>query len=231
MLIPHDRKDCVNHDTRELVLDENHFITATESYDYLGYHIHYSLSAFYTILERIKAAERARGALSKVFRSKYYSLEAKGRIYLSTVVPILLNGCENWALTHNDIAYIRTTHRSCVRMMTRKPIWRQRLAHEPTSALEKSLGIRDIMYYYRRRTLRWIGKIIIMPHNGHPHQLLHSWAAARRKTGRPQMSVRAAHANLINDSNILDKSLRGIKNIAAHETAWKNEIEKIATYY
>lgn len=116
-------------------------------------------------------------------------------------------------------------------MMTRKPIWRQRLSHEQTSDLETSLGIRDIEYYYRRRTLNWIGKLVSMPDYRLPRQLLHSWASAKKKKGRPQMSVRTAHANLLADSCLPDKTIRGVKGTVMHAAAWKCDIEKIALNY
>ena len=41
------------------------------------------------------------------------------------------------------------------------------------------------------------------------------------------MSIRSAHANLLSDCSIPDKSIQGLKGIVKHEAAWKTEIEKI----
>lgn len=71
MLVPHDRKTYAQYDLSDMFIGPDQFISFVDSFVYLGFHIHHSLSASFTITERIKAAASARGALSKVFRSKY----------------------------------------------------------------------------------------------------------------------------------------------------------------
>ena len=165
------------------------FIPFTETFRYLGSHIHSSLSDKHEIELRISAASAMFGSLKSTLCARQVSLPRKGRIFSVLVHSILLYGSEAWALTRELSQSLLSLHNKCVRKMNRITLEQTEQYRITTSSLEAKLGIRSIQAIIDNRCMRWAGHVARMPEQRAPRRLLSSWVRAKRPIGRPQMSI------------------------------------------
>ncbi|MGB0627641.1 MAG: hypothetical protein ACPGQ5_13845, partial [Alphaproteobacteria bacterium] len=186
--IPATVADYATANLAPIALGGGAVITTCDEFRYLGSMISYRVDDSVDVDARVKAAAKAFGALSKpIFRSPRVDKDAKGRVYESLVVSILLFGCETWSLTKRSMLRLRTFHRRCCRtmcMVSRRTVWKHRLT---AGHLEGELGIRSLESYLASRALRWLGHVRRMPMTRLPRLFLASWVNSSRHVGRPRM--------------------------------------------
>ena len=94
------------------ITDDGGYITACELFPYLGSQFSHSLRDSIDVKHRIKKASKAFGTIRKeIFANRQIKEEAKVKIYLKLIVPILLYGSETWQLLKSDQDKLEYFHR------------------------------------------------------------------------------------------------------------------------
>jgi hypothetical protein len=158
-------------------------------FKYLGTYISRTGSDLADVDSRVESAGKAFGALSSnVFKTTSVTRTAKRAVYEGEILSILLYGSESWLLTETVLQRLRCFHARCVRAMcrvTRTHTWEARIS---TWELTQELGLESIDVYVKRRLLRFVGHIALMPFDRTPRRMLSSWVAAPRPSGGQLMT-------------------------------------------
>jgi hypothetical protein len=124
------------------------FIPMVQSYVYLGYLLHSSLSDAPAIRARISSALSLFGSLRKdLLGTKEARKEVKRTVFVGMVIPMLLYGAEVWITTSALQREINTAYRRMVRAMMRVNLKTTRLHRISHTHLLGKMGLDDIQSY------------------------------------------------------------------------------------
>ena len=147
---------------------------------YLGSTVDYSYSL--GILEdevrRIAEATKIHGRLKPIWRSRKFSRNIKGRLFLVCVCSTLIHGCENWALPGAASHLINKFWYNRIRNILGISWFRmrnQRITNEQSAAM---LGGPDWRVLVGRRYTRWLRHVARMAPTRLARQALFSFAKA-----------------------------------------------------
>lgn len=122
--------------------------------------------------------------MQRLWGMKRMSVAVKMRCYTGYVLPILLFGCEAWALTVKQAERLERVHSSCLRQILGVRLCdRHTLEH-----IRQQCGTVSLAAYLQAARLRWLGHVVRMDEGRMPHVVLFSGLyGAKRPTGRPPM--------------------------------------------
>lgn len=189
MYCPKPHKAYGDEDTGRFMVDGDGFIEFTREFKYLGSIISTTLTSDADVDKRIKSATAIFGALgTSLFKRKDISPLAKGKVYETLVLSVLLYGSECWSLREELFARINAFHNRCVRTMCRITIAHTIRCHIRSESLYERIGIHPLRTYYEIRLLRWAGHLARMDMTRLPRKLLTGWVAHPRPNGCPIMT-------------------------------------------
>ena len=93
------------------------------------------------------------------------------RCYSAYVLPILLFGCETWALTQQQLGGLERVHSSCLRQILGVRVSDR---HKLVDTGRKQCGTVSLADHISAARLRWFGHIVRMEHGRIPHIALFS---------------------------------------------------------
>ena len=159
----HDPSTFDGTDLSPIDLGEGKFVPITDNVCYLGKIMSRDCTDNLDIVNRIKRASNAFGALRKsIFSNAKVSSKVKASVYESLILPIVLYGSESWCLTEKLYQLLRLFHRSCVRSMCRVNLHHVRKFHISNEKLLERLGLLSIDCYVIKRQLAWAGHVALM---------------------------------------------------------------------
>ena len=120
--------------------------------------------------------------MKQLWGMKRMKVTTKMRCYNAYVLPILLFGCETWALTQQQLVDLERVHLRCLRQILGVHLSdRQTLEH-----IRKQCSTVSLADHIRAARLRWFGHVMRMEHGRIPHVVLFSnLSGASRPRGRP----------------------------------------------
>ena len=138
----------------------------------------YSLGILEDVVRPIAEATKIHGRLKPIWRSRKFSRNIKGRLFLVCVCSTLIHGCENWALpgaaSHliNKFWYSRIRNISGISWVRMRD---QRITNEQSAAMS---GVPDWRVLVGRRYTRWLRHVARMAPTRLARQALFSFAKA-----------------------------------------------------
>ena len=185
-------------DTERIFIEEDKLISSCEEFQYLGSKITSSLECDTDIDNRIKKAQFLFYMLNKsVFRRRDLDMDTRCRVYVATIINILLWGCESWPLTKKNRQKLDVFHNRCCRRFLNISIFDVIADHSLTNKfIYTETGIKPLSTYVELRRVRWLEKIANMRECRNPRKLLGAWIRNPRrneKSGRPQQTIRHAY--------------------------------------
>jgi len=139
------------------------------------------------IRTRIMAASRCYYGLIKHLRSKLISKRTKCQLYKTLIRPVLMYGCESWAVKKSDEQMLLTFERKVLRTIfgavREGERWRTRYNFE----LARDFGEPNIVAVVKVQRLRWAGHLVRMEETRAPSMLFRNNLEGRRGVGRPKM--------------------------------------------
>jgi len=157
-----------------------------DGFDYLGARVTKHGGVEDDIKSHLGKATAAFNKLAKIWRSGQLSKNAKIRIFKSSIIAVLLHGCETWKMTKRDEVKLDTFLHKCLRRLL-KIYWPMRVTMEE---VRERAGTYTISEQIRRWRWRWIGHVLRMDHQQYPRIAL-TWAPeGKRSRGRPKETWR-----------------------------------------
>ena len=166
-------------------------VDLVDSFVYLGSKISGNSSpspALPEVRRRIALAHSCFGRMSRVWSSTALSKHLKWRLLETTVIPILMYGCETWTLSASVCSAIDAFHRKCLRSILSFR-WFDRVRN---SALYAHAGDPvPISTRVRQRRLQFLGHVARLPEDVPSRRLLMAASRPpprgwRRPPGRPR---------------------------------------------
>lgn len=199
-------------------------IEQVQSFKYLGSEIGSSGQALVDINARVAKAAAAMNALKSLWRKRNVSIKTKKRVYLASVRPVLMYGCESWpVLKQHERKLDVFEHRSWRRILRISY-----LDHVTNDEVRRRFGVEEtIAAYVKKRRLVWFGHVARMPVNRLPHRILFSTVNPVWK--RPTGGVRKTWLRKIHqDLNVppVKRSFRG--NINRWKANWLFHCQQLA---
>ena len=148
---------------------------------YLGSLLHSDLADLHDVNTRLKKASMAFGALrDRVFSSRGAPDRLKGRLYQSSVLAVLLYGCESWCLKAEDITLLRNWHNKRIREMRRVTMCLTYVHRITSVGVQKHTEIFSLAHYLASCTLLWTGHIARITKNRAPQRPMLPWVGEPR---------------------------------------------------
>jgi hypothetical protein len=123
--------------------------------------------------------------LKNQLRSHYISIKTKCKLYKTLIKPVLLYGCETWAMGKNDESKISIFERKVLRKIygpvNDKGKWQIRYNNE----LYQLLGEPDIIKEVQARRVRWLGHLFRGNESNPCRKLRFKRPEGTRQVGRP----------------------------------------------
>jgi hypothetical protein len=130
-------------------------------------------------------ANRRYYGLKNQLRSHYISVKTKCKLYKTLIQPVLLYGCETWAIGKNDESTISIFERKVLRKIygpvNDKIIWRIRYNNE----LHQLLGEPDIIKEVKASRVRWLVHLFRGNESNPCRKLTFTRPEGTRRVGRP----------------------------------------------
>lgn len=178
-----------NVDLSDVIIDEKRYLPIVDEFCYLGSIVTNDCTDEKDVDTRIAKASGAFGMLRKcLFASSDITNKAKGSIFRSLILPILLYGSECWCMTESLLRKIRSFYHGCIRSMCRVNRKHTFLHRISTDELLERVGLESIETYIYRQQLRWIGHVSRMDWDRLPRKMLSSWVVSKRPRGCPKMT-------------------------------------------
>lgn len=189
-LFMYDNPDTLDDvDLSDIIIDENRYLPIVNEFCYLGSIVTNDCTDEKDVDTRIAKASGAFGMLRKcLFASSDITNHAKGSIFRSLILPILLYGSECWCMTEIMMRKIRNFYHNCVRNMCRVNRKHTYLHRISTAELLDRVGLESIETYIYRQQLRWAGHVSRMNWDRLPRKMLSSWVVSKRPRGCPKMT-------------------------------------------
>ena len=162
-------------------------IERVRSFKYLGSHVTEGNEMDTEVNYRIQTANKCYYSLQTLMKSRGISMRTKLRTYNSIIKPIVLYGCETWALTQRQESRLLVFENTILRRIL-GPIfdpdegWRIRHNHAIRAITGQPL-ITDAVKSHR---LRWAGHVARMADDRMPKIALDALMPGNRPRGRPK---------------------------------------------
>ena len=152
-----------------------------EHFKYLGSYISVDSDIEKEISARIGQAANSFNKLQNIWRSTILSKSTKIKIYKSNVRSVLLYASETWRTNQRIESRLRGFEGRCLRRIL-KIHWEQRITNEEIS---RRTGVNNITEEVKKRRWKWLGHLLRMDRNRHPHAALRWAPPGKRRRGRP----------------------------------------------
>ena len=120
--------------------------------------------------------------MKQLWGMRRMQVTTKMKCYNAYVLPILLFGCETWALTQQQLDTLERVHSSCLRQILGVRVSDRHKLVE----LRKQCGTVSLADHISAARLRWFGHIVRMEHGRIPHIALFSTIPEKsRPVGKP----------------------------------------------
>lgn len=148
---------------------EGQALEVVNEFTYLGSSISSDGDASSDIQQRIQKAQGAFSMLGKLWKNRRVALATKRRVYLASVRPVLMYGCETWPIKASHIQKMEVFERRCWRRILRVRMW----DHVTNDQLAQRIGI-DVTVgkLIKIRRLKWFGHVSRMDNCRLPKILL-----------------------------------------------------------
>ena len=173
---------------------------------------------------RIAAGTRCSWALDNSLRSRMLSRSTKTQIYTTIIRPVVLYGCETWALTKQLESKLEVFQRSILRRIW-GPVWddeagewRRRHNHE-LIALSELPPISNVI---RSQRLRYAGYIARMEERRLTRRVILGSPIGTRPRGRPR---KRWIDNVTEDLNILEVNHNEWMELAEDRALWRQTVK------
>ena len=168
--------------TKDIHINDNNFISHTDTFKYLGSLITSDLNDDTDINARIKSARQMFSSIRRnVLCNKSLQTKTRKRLFLATVVNQLLWGCESWATKERNLQNMRCFYDECIRTMNHTTCLKLHETRKTMAQLRKEFdNIESLHQIYYKRRLAWFEKIAVMKsHNAeetrNPRKFLKCW--------------------------------------------------------
>ena len=199
-------------------------LEAVSSFKYLGSTITSRNLIQEEVRLRIAAGTRCSWALDTAFRSRILSRATKTQIYTTIIRPVVLYGCETWALTKQLENKLEIFQRSILRRIW-GPVWdgeagewRRRHNHE----LIALSGLPPISNVIRSQRLRYAGHIARMEERRLTRRAMLGKPVGTRPRGRPR---KRWLDNVVEDLGILEINPNEWMGLAEDRTFWRRTVK------
>jgi hypothetical protein len=200
---------------------EAHYVS---SFKYLGGVVDTSASWEAEITARISKSRGTFAKMQRVWGTRSMSVKLKMQCFRAYVLPVLLFGCETWALTQKQANRLEVVHSDCLRQILNvRRADRHSKQHLWSQCQTVSLG--DHLTAHR---LRWLGHVLRMGEERYPYQalfsLMHDAGAAPR--GAPPMSWEKC---VTRDLQALGQptNMHDLKNACALRGPWRSMLYRV----
>jgi hypothetical protein len=151
-------------------------------FKYLGGIVSTACDCALEVRARIGKALGRFAQMKQLWGMRRMPVTTKMRCYSAYVLPILLFGCETWALTQQQLGSLERVHSSCLRQILGVRVSdRHKLVD-----IRKQCGTVSLADHISAARLRWFGHIVRMEHGRIPHIALFSTIPEKsRPRGRP----------------------------------------------
>ncbi|XP_060570017.1 uncharacterized protein LOC132728386 [Ruditapes philippinarum] len=152
-----------------------------KDFKYLGSYISADSNIEKEISTRIGLAAQAFKRLQNIWKSTALHTKTKLKIYTSNVRSVLLYASETWRTNTKVESRLRGFESRCLRRIL-KIRWQQ---HVTNVEVNRRSGITNIVQEVKSRRWRWLGHVLRMNTQRHPHKVLRWTPQARGKRVRP----------------------------------------------
>lgn len=197
-------------------------IEIVQNFHYLGTMINNNHNELQEIQNRILKANRTYYALLSMFKSKNVHPYTKIRLYKTMIRPVLIYGCETWAMTKNSENLINAFERKILRRIfgpiNDQGIWRIRYNRELYQQYKEA----ELSTVVKFKRLQWAGHVQRMEESSIPRKAMKGKMFGKRHVGKPQK--RWIDAVKEDSQQIL--RCRNWEKIAMDRDEWRTRIVK-----
>ena len=186
-----------------------------EHFKYLGSYISVDSDIEKEISARIGQAANSFNKLQNIWRSTILSKSTKIKIYKSNVRSVLLYASETWRTNQRIESRLRGFEGRCLRRIL-KIHWEQRITNEEIS---RRTGVNNITEEVKKRRWKWLGHLLRMDRNRHPHAALRWAPPGKRRRGRPLGTWRRTVENEMKEAG---KTWNELTWLAQDRDAWRS---------
>ena len=156
-------------------------LETVEDFKYLGSIISADSNIEREISSRIGQAAYAFRKLNNIWKSTSIHTKTKLKIYKSNVRSILLYASETWRTNKKIESRLRGFEGRCLRRILHI-WWEQRVTNKE---VWERAGMSNIILEVKKRRWSWLGHVLRMKKERHPHAVLTWVPPGKRKRGRP----------------------------------------------
>ena len=185
------------------------FVSYCDTFKYLGTFLTPQGDDEHDIQSRLTSATQMFGMMKDVLCNKSIAQHVRRKLYKSTVLSVLLFGCESWALkkTHRDMLEVFHTKR--VRRMLGINMFQVEKYRIKNSVVLERFGISDLRTITDTRIIRFITKIALMPEERITRRMATSFYAPNGQESLPAYTrschTRSTWVTLLSDRDLLSK--------------------------
>ena len=191
--------------------DGTEWIDFTDGSPYLGSYIHTSLRDDHEIRTRIRKAAQMYGCLRRhLLSSKDTWREVKKKVLVGMILPIMLDGAEQWVISAQVLREMKTAYHKMIRGCLRMTTHTTRKHRISTSTMLGHLDMEPLEYYVDWRVLGYAGHVERMQDNRLPKKMRDASIEGKGKVGAPPKT----HERQRNES---------MKRKGINKATWKDE--------
>jgi len=209
----------ISEEEGDVVL-ENQKLKRVEDFRYLGS----MMKSTETDFKRRKGlAYGAWNSMEKIWNAKHVPIKLKTNIFETSVLSILLYGCESWIITPQLEHQINTFATDCFRRMLNI----KRVDKIPLESIYKQVDKRPLINTVRKRQLGWLGHAL-RREDEEPTKKLALYEPAeshgKPRRGAPKLSYKSQIATLLTGTKKSGISINEITNMALNRMEWNKRI-------
>jgi hypothetical protein len=160
VFVPAKMKHSASRNGSSIQVSNHEWINYVSSCKYLGATISESLDDTEEMQKRIGKAIGMFGMMRKcIMGSKDVNMIIKNKVMVGMILPILLDGAENWVLTAKMETRLRSTFNSMIRACFRVNKFTTWKYHIDTASLLKKMHMQPLQYYLDWKILGYAGHI------------------------------------------------------------------------
>jgi len=126
--------------------------------------------------------------VQNLLSSKLLSKNLRIKIYRTTILPVVLYGCETWSLTYRDERRLRVFENRVLRRVfgpkKDEVTWEWRKLHN--EELRDLYSLPNIVWVVKSRRMRWVGYVARMGEGRGVHRVLVGKPEGKRPLGKPR---------------------------------------------
>jgi hypothetical protein len=164
---------------RSKIVINNKIIEQINTFNYLGCSLSYEREK--DVTTKVSKFLQITGIINQVLKLSKVQRQTRLRIYNTVAIPILLYGCEAWALKEQDKPRITAAEMKFMRK-TAKYTWQD---HKRNQDITEELKIQQVMEKINNYKNKWIQHVRRMDRARLPRGILKYQPAGRRGQGRP----------------------------------------------